>query len=196
MIVDNTKLRVQTCYDCDICINRHSIVNGFGSVKPNGLMFIAEAPGYKEDRYGLPLIGKAGELFNQYLYDVGLNRDIVYTTNTIKCLPRNGRAPFPHELTNCLPVLRNEVKILNPKIVILMGSFATWSYYQNFNLRVANLRNIPLSVKGRVVLSIYHPSFILRNSKDTRLSDEYHKQFRNIARLYQLLVDPLLTLKY
>ena len=196
MIIKPNGLCVRRCHDCDISLRRKNIVNGFGSNDKGGLIFIAEAPGHKEDVYGLPLIGRAGELFNAYLYDVGLTRDHVYTTNTVKCLPRHGRAPFPHEIKNCLPLLRSELRILKPTIVILLGSIAAQTYFQNPNLWVKEIRNIPMMIKGRVVLSIFHPSYILRNNDDERLKEEYHKNFRNVARLYQLLVDPTFVLKY
>lgn len=196
MIIDTTGLRVDRCYDCDLSVRRKCVVNGFGSVKSERIMFIGEAPGYTEDTYGIPFIGRSGELFNLYLDDVGLDRDHVYVTNTVKCLPRGGRAPFPHEIENCLPLLRSELKVLKPKIVILLGSIATQTYFQSPMLRVREIRNQPMEIKGRIVLSIFHPSYILRNKNDDRLREEYHKQFRNIARLYKELVDPLFILKY
>ncbi len=196
MTVDESSIRVKSCYECDISSLKRNFVNGFGSTSPNGLMFIGEAPGAKEDNYGIPFIGRAGELFNAYLADVGLNRDMVYTTTVIKCRPNNNRAPFPHEIENCLPLLKNEVKKLNPKIVVLLGGIATSTYFQNPELLAVEIRNKPMMIKDRIVLSIYHPAFILRNGKNNMVREAYHLQFRNIAKLYKILVDPLFILKY
>lgn len=196
MNISNDGLQVTACANCDISIRRTCIVNGFGDSDEGAFTFIAEAPGYREDKYGLPLIGKAGELFTMYLEAVGLNRDLVYTTNVIKCKPPYNRTPTFREIGNCLPMLKSEITTIQPKMVILLGNIATWTYFQNFSLHMPSMRNKYWYVNDKVVLPIYHPSFILRNSGNERLKNQYFQHFVNIARLYKELVDPFFTLKY
>ena len=189
-------LRVESCHDCDISTRRKSIVNGFGDTNKGTIVFIGEAPGHKEDVYGIPLIGRSGQLFNTYLTEVGLNRDVVYTTNVIKCRPARNRNPYDYEIENCLVCLKSELRVIEPKVVILLGAVATQTYFQNPRLRVSSIRNKPQWINERLIISIYHPAYILRNKHDDDVLLDYFNAFVVIARAYKYFIDPLFKLKY
>jgi DNA polymerase len=91
------------------------------------LMFIGEAPGATEDQEGRPFIGKSGLILTEMISSLGLERGQVFITNIIKCRPPNNRPPRPNEIDACLPYLERQIKILRPKIIVLMGNIAMLS---------------------------------------------------------------------
>ena len=114
---------VKKCNKCSLCTNRKNVVFGFGN--PNAdIMFIGEGPGADEDEQGIPFVGKAGKLMNQAFKGLGIARDDVYIANIVKCRPPNNRTPLKEEANACLDYLRNQVILINPKIIVLLGSTA------------------------------------------------------------------------
>ena len=117
---------VSMCTGCSLYRCRINTVPGEGSSMPD-LMFIGEAPGATEDQEGRPFIGKAGLILTEMVSSLGLERGQVFITNVIKCRPPNNRLPRPDEIEACLPYLERQIKILRPKIVVLMGNVAMFS---------------------------------------------------------------------
>ena len=111
------------CKKCKLCQNRNSVVFGTGN-KNADLMFIGEGPGADEDLQGIPFVGKAGKLMNMAFEAIGLNRDDVYIANIVKCRPPSNRNPQEDEAMACLNYLRNQVILVKPKIIVLLGSVA------------------------------------------------------------------------
>lgn len=114
---------IVNCKKCKLCTNRTNIVFGTGN-KQADIMFIGEGPGADEDREGIPFVGRAGKLMNMAFEGVGMNREKVYIANIVKCRPPSNRNPQEDEAMACLDYLRNQVVLVQPKIVVLLGSVA------------------------------------------------------------------------
>ena len=187
--------RVENCRKCDIALGRKNIVNGVGNL--NGkVMIIGEAPGYYEDKHGVPFVGNSGQLLDTMLNLIGLTRKDVYITNVIKCRPPNNRNPLAVEINNCLPHLIEEIKTIKPKIIILLGGIALNTYFRKSNLTVGKLKGyiIP-SHNDSFVMTMYHPSYVLRNKHNVSLLKGYVQGFKTFGLLYRATVNPLITFK-
>ncbi len=98
----------------------------FGSGNANAdLMFVGEAPGANEDKLGLPFVGQAGKLLDKLLIEIGLERTDVFICNTLKCRPPGNRDPQPNEIETCYGYLRQQVELIEPKLICTLGNFAT-----------------------------------------------------------------------
>ena len=114
---------IKNCQKCKLCGTRQNIVFGVGN-KNASIMFIGEGPGADEDRLGEPFVGRAGKLMNMAFKMVGIDRNDVYIANIVKCRPPQNRNPEDDEATACLDYLRNQVILVKPKIIVLLGSVA------------------------------------------------------------------------
>ena len=114
---------IKGCKKCKLCNNRNNIVFGCGN-KNADIMLIGEGPGADEDIQGIPFVGKAGKLMNSAFEALEINRDDVYIANVVKCRPPNNRNPEKDEETACLDYLRNQVILVKPKIIVLLGNVA------------------------------------------------------------------------
>lgn len=114
---------IKGCKKCKLCTNRTNIVFGIGD-KNTDVMFIGEGPGADEDRLGEPFVGKAGQLMDKAFQALEIHRDKVYIANIVKCRPPQNRTPEADEAQACLNYLRNQVILVKPKIIVLLGSTA------------------------------------------------------------------------
>ena len=114
---------IKNCNKCKLCNGRRNIVFGTGN-KEADLMLIGEGPGADEDIQGIPFVGKAGQLMNKAFIGLGIKREEVYIANIVKCRPPNNRDPEPDEAMACINYLRNQVILVKPKIIVLLGSTA------------------------------------------------------------------------
>jgi DNA polymerase len=116
-----------TCTRCRLASGRTNVVFGMGNPK-SGLMFVGEGPGQQEDQQGLPFVGRSGQLLDRLvLEEMSLTRDDFYVTNTVKCRPPGNRDPLPDELGSCWPYLDKQLELIDPKVVVTLGNFATRS---------------------------------------------------------------------
>ena len=114
---------VRACERCELCKTRTNIVFADGS--PNAkIMFVGEAPGEQEDQTGKPFVGRAGKLLDKYLLAVGLSRESVYIANILKCRPPKNRDPKPVEQDVCIAYLYEQMRIINPKLIVCLGRIA------------------------------------------------------------------------
>ena len=120
---EELEAEAKQCTKCKLCKNRNNVVFGTGN-KNATLMFIGEGPGADEDIQGIPFVGKAGKLMNLAFEAIGLKREDVYIANIVKCRPPSNRNPEDDEATACLDYLRNQVILVKPKIIVLLGSVA------------------------------------------------------------------------
>lgn len=120
---EELEAEAKQCTKCKLCKNRNNVVFGTGN-KNATLMFIGEGPGADEDIQGIPFVGKAGKLMNLAFEAIGLKREDVYIANIVKCRPPSNRNPEDDEATACLDYLRNQVILVKPKIIVLLGSIA------------------------------------------------------------------------
>jgi DNA polymerase len=116
--------QVAGCTKCALAQGRTQVV--FGSGAPNAdLMFVGEAPGFHEDKQGVPFVGAAGKLLEQLLAGIGLTRDEVYIANVLKCRPPGNRDPMPDEIEACEGHLWRQIELIQPRVVATLGNFAT-----------------------------------------------------------------------
>ena len=149
------------CTRCGLSRARSHIVFGEGNPDAD-LMLIGEAPGKDEDRQGRPFVGRAGQLLARLLEEVGFTREQVYIANVIKCRPPENRTPEPEEVLTCKPFLLQQIRIIDPKVLVLLGSVALKAFF-GFEKTISRMRGQALAHEGRVVIPTYHPAFALRN---------------------------------
>jgi len=165
------------CKKCKLCSNRKNIVFGIGK-KDTDLMFIGEGPGADEDEQGIPFVGKAGKLMNMAFDGVGINREDVYIANIVKCRPPSNRNPEDDEAIACLNYLRNQVMLVKPKIIVLLGSVALKNILGK-EYGITASRGKWIERKGILYMPTWHPAALLRDDgkkiefwKDLRLVKE------------------------
>jgi DNA polymerase len=115
---------VAGCTSCALAAGRTQVVFGSGSPSAE-LMFVGEAPGFHEDKSGVPFVGAAGKLLSKLLDGIGLSRDEVYIANVLKCRPPGNRDPLPEEIASCEPHLFKQIELIQPKLIATLGNFST-----------------------------------------------------------------------
>jgi len=115
---------VSGCTRCPLSATRTQVVFGSGSATAD-LMFVGEAPGFHEDKQGVPFVGAAGQLLGKLLDGIGLTRDDVFVANVLKCRPPGNRDPQPEEIASCESYLFRQIALIQPKVICTLGNFAT-----------------------------------------------------------------------
>ena len=152
---------IKNCKNCKLCNNRNNIVFGEGN-KNADVMFIGEGPGADEDAEGRPFVGKAGKLMNNAFEGIGIKREEVYIANVVKCRPPNNRNPEEDEATTCLNYLRNQVLLIKPKIIVLLGSVALKNILgKEYGITAA--RGKWIEKKEILYMPTWHPAALLRD---------------------------------
>ena len=123
MSLETIKQSVINCTKCELCKTRTNSVPGKGSFQSN-VIFVGEAPGRNEDREGKPFVGAAGKKLSAALEEAGVSREEVYITNIVKCRPPNNRVPNTDERNTCQDYIRQEISIIKPKIICILGNTA------------------------------------------------------------------------
>ena len=149
------------CRKCKLCQTRSNVVFGVGS-KETDLMFIGEGPGADEDIQGIPFVGKAGKLMNMAFEIIGLDRNKVYIANIVKCRPPSNRNPQDDEAMACLNYLRNQVILVKPKIIVLLGSVALKNILGK-EYGITASRGKWIEKKGILYMPTWHPAALLRD---------------------------------
>lgn len=149
------------CNKCKLCTNRTNIVFGEGN-KETKVMFVGEGPGADEDREGLPFVGKAGQLMNKALEGLGIKREGLYIANIVKCRPPSNRVPEDDEADACLNYLRNQVILIKPKIIVLLGSTALKNILGK-EYGITTSRGKWIERKGIYYMPTWHPAALLRD---------------------------------
>lgn len=149
------------CRKCKLCQNRTNVVFGTGN-KQADLMFIGEGPGADEDKQGIPFVGKAGKLMNMAFEAIGLKREDVYIANIVKCRPPGNRNPEDDEAVVCLNYLRNQVILVKPKIVVLLGSVALKNILGK-EYGITASRGKWVEKRGIWYMPTWHPAALLRD---------------------------------
>ena len=153
---------VKTCKKCELCNTRNNAVPGIGNENAD-VVFIGEAPGKNEDLHGEPFIGTAGKRLDDALENAGLRRSSVYITNIVKCRPPNNRIPNDTERSMCINYLEEELRIINPKIICLLGNTPFYSILGGKEISKNHGRII--SKNGRVYFISFHPAATIYNQK-------------------------------
>ena len=158
--------QVASCAMCPLHANIRHKVPGQGDVSAP-LMFIGEGPGQVEDEEGLAFVGPAGQLLTKMLAAISLPRDRVYICNIVKCRPPNNRVPEEAEANACMLHLRNQVALVRPKVIVLLGSTAAKNTLGQ-QIRITRDRGRWFNSKGTWMLPTYHPSALLRDPAKKR----------------------------
>ncbi len=155
------------CLKCPLSETRNRVVFGAGNADAD-LMFVGEAPGAEEDKLGLPFVGRAGQLLNTMLGEIGMSREDVFIANTLKCRPPSNRDPQPIELETCRPYLEEQVRLIQPQVICTLGNFSTKLLTGN-PTGITRVHGTPQTheLGGREVeiLPVFHPAAALRTPK-------------------------------
>lgn len=160
---------VEACEACRLHETRNRAVPGEGRRNAR-VLFVGEGPGAEEDRQGRPFVGPAGMLLDKMLHAIGLRREDVYIANIIKCRPPGNRAPADTEAKACLPFLRRQLKLINPRVIVCLGTTAA-RYVMDPDARVTRDRGRWTERNGFAMLATYHPAALLRD--ETLLIDAW-----------------------
>ena len=155
------------CTRCPLAFQgRHSIV--FGDGDPHArLMFVGEGPGADEDAQGLPFVGRAGQLLNNMIVAMGLQREQVYIANIVKCRPPQNRTPEPEEARTCSPFLLRQMEIVQPEVIVALGATAA-TYLLGVKGSLASLRGrIHMAHNSKLIIT-YHPAYLLRDPRQKK----------------------------
>ena len=152
---------IKKCNKCKLCHTRKNTVPGIGNQEAK-IMFIGEGPGADEDDMGLPFVGKAGKLMDMAFKAVGIKREEVYITNIVKCRPPMNRDPELDEVNTCLNYLRNQVILIEPKIIVLLGRIALNNILGQ-EYKITDSRGKWFEKKGIYYMPTWHPAALLRD---------------------------------
>ncbi len=151
---------IRSCTACALHQSRENAVCGVGNQQADWLI-IGEAPGADEDKQGEPFVGRAGQLLNEMLRAIGLRREQVFITNVLKCRPPDNRDPQHAEIEQCLPYLRRQIELLQPKVILVVGRIAAQALL-NVETPVGKLRGKLHQYAGVPLVVTYHPAYLLR----------------------------------
>lgn len=151
----------RSCYRCTLAETRHSVVIGVGP-RNSPVMFVGEGPGQQEDLQGEPFVGPAGHLLDDMLSIIDLGRHNCYITNVVKCRPPQNRDPFQSERDACIPFLRRQFQLIQPKLLICLGRIAASSLIHE-DYRITREHGQWVERRGVWMTAIYHPSALLRD---------------------------------
>jgi DNA polymerase len=175
---------VGKCTKCPLHETRTKAVFGAGNADAD-LMFVGEAPGAEEDRQGLPFVGRAGQLLNQLLEEIGLSREDVFIANVLKSRPPGNRDPQPSEIAACEPYLFEQVGLIEPKVVCTLGNFST-KLLTGSPTGITRVRGTPqiheLGKRMVFLLPLFHPAAALRTPA---VKEQLRADFATIPELLQ-----------
>ena len=187
--------KCEKCKACALAKTRNNVVFADGNPSTAKIVLIGEAPGETEDELGRPFVGRAGQLLNEFLANAGISRDEdLYVINTVKCRPPQNRVPSDEEKSACRKFLDAQIDIINPRAIILCGATALKSFVElDKKQTISKVRgqwmNISVDGKEYKAMTIFHPSYLLRNhsmedGSPRRLMQE---DLANIQQNFQLL---------
>lgn len=177
----------QKCLNCKRC-KLHSgcrgVVFGEGNSQTD-LMLVGEGPGQTEDQLGRPFVGVAGQLLDKIVQSIGFEREEIYITNVVKCRPPANRTPTQQEMAVCSDWLKDEIKLIKPKIIVCLGSIAAKQLIDP-NFRITKQRGIWLELQGKKTIATFHPAALLRDPSKKR---PVWEDFKMIRAMFDELID-------
>ena len=153
----------ENCKACELHTTRTNCVFGTGNINAD-LLFVGEAPGDNEDKTGIPFVGRAGQLLDQYLYAVDIPRESVYIANILKCRPPKNRDPLPAEEDACMDFLRRQVKLIRPKIIVCLGRIAAMRLIRP-DYKITKEHGEWVQKGNFLITAVYHPALLLRDPR-------------------------------
>lgn len=184
-ILEKIERAVIGCKKCRLYRTAGRPVPGEGN--PNAkIIFVGEAPGFNEDREGRPFVGRAGQLLDELLREIGLKRTDVWIGNVIKHRPPDNRDPMVDELRACRPYLEDQIKAIKPKLIVTLGRFAMAQYLPD--AKISEIHGKAYRVGEYAVLPLYHPAAALRAEAVLK---ELRSDFRKIVPAYKASLESL-----
>lgn len=182
--LNNLNAKMSACSRCALRAGCAQVVPGEGSVESE-IMFIGEGPGKKEDELGRPFVGAAGKFLDEMLGIIKLKREQVYIANVVKCRPPGNRDPLPEEVEECWPWLMEQIKIIDPKLIVTLGRHSMERFLPGQKISEvhgkAMRREIP-EIGKRVFYTLYHPAAALYNGS---MREVLVKDFKRIPKVLE-----------
>ena len=174
----------EKCLNCQACGLRRTCTQVvFGVGDPNAeVLFIGEAPGANEDAQGEPFVGRAGKLLDDMLAMIGLHRQNIYITNSVKCRPPENRDPLGEEKDACRGYLRQQVRLMKPKIIVCLGRISAMELIKP-DFKISREHGQFFDRSGTLMMALYHPAALLR---DPRKKPE---TFEDLKRLQEKIAE-------
>ena len=161
---EELKAACKDCRRCGLCETRTNLVFGTGNEKAE-VLFIGEGPGENEDLQGEPFVGRGGQLLDKFLDAVDLDRrKNIYIANMVKCRPPKNRDPLPEEQDACIGWLREQVRLMHPKIIVCLGRISAQKLIDE-NFKVTKQHGEFFEKKGVIMMGTFHPAALLRNPR-------------------------------
>ena len=154
--------RCLQCRACALCETRTHVVFGVGDPQAE-LLFVGEAPGEREDALGEPFVGRAGQLLDDMLAMIGLDRSRIYITNSIKCRPPQNRDPLNTEKDACAGFLQRQLELMQPKIIVCLGRISAMEMIKP-DFKITQEHGKFFEKNGVLMTAIYHPAALLRDT--------------------------------
>ena len=182
--LDSIAENVRECQKCELCETRIKAVPGKGNFDAD-VIFVGEAPGRNEDIHGEPFVGAAGKRLDMILEDTGIDRKDVYITNIVKCRPPKNRVPSKKEEESCNDFIKQEIEIINPKIICVMGNTAYGTLLDGKEITKNHGKIVEKN--GRKFFVTFHPAATIYNQK---LVEELKEDFRKLAKFLETKDEP------
>ena len=168
MDIEGIRNEALGCTKCSLAEGRTNVVWADGNLDAD-LLFIGEAPGFHEDKQGLPFVGAAGQLLDKLLGEIGLDRSTAAIVNVLKCRPPGNRDPLPDEIESCRPYLDAQLAHMKPKVIVTLGNFAT-KFILEAPTGITRARGHKYKRRGATVIPTFHPAAALRGGRFGGLS--------------------------
>ena len=167
--------KCRACRGCSLAETRTNCVFGVGD-RDARLMFVGEAPGEQEDLQGIPFVGRAGQLLDRYLFAVDIKREDVYIANILKGRPPHNRDPLPAEENACIGFLREQVRLIRPRVIVCLGRIAAMRLISP-DFKITRDHGTWYERGGFLMTAVYHPAALLR---DPRKNDDLLADMKKI----------------
>ncbi|MHA1973392.1 MAG: uracil-DNA glycosylase [Candidatus Hodarchaeales archaeon] len=155
----NLSNKIEACHICQLHNSGITPIFGEGSYEAK-LMFIGEAPGFWENKYKKPFVGKSGKVLDEYLEKIGLSRKEVFITNIVKCRPPNNRDPTTYEINSCSPYLKEQLDLIKPELIVTLGRFAARFFLDHFTSMNSIVGQL-FDYNSFKILPLFHPATCL-----------------------------------
>lgn len=152
-----------SCNACELSKGRTNCVFGAGNQNAK-LLFVGEAPGDNEDKTGIPFVGRAGKLLDEYLLEAGIDRNSVYIANILKCRPPKNRDPLPIEEDACIDFLHRQIALLKPKLIVCLGRISAKRLISK-DFKITKEHGAWFDFNGIPITAVYHPALLLRDPR-------------------------------
>jgi len=172
--------QIKNCTKCGLHKTRKNAVFGKGPIDAK-IMLIGEAPGMEEDMQGVPFVGRAGKKLEGILSEAGIDIDEIFITNVVKCRPPGNRNPEIYEIMKCSPYLVEQIRVIRPEMIVLLGNIALSLVTGNPG-GITKMRGKTLEYMSIPAIPTFHPAYILRNPGSEKIViEDFKKALRSIS---------------